>query len=71
MAKLYNAENVLEAEEIIALLKENDIPAYYQNSASGVIAHEVSGFSLYGVDVFVNDEDLEKAQMVRAKVNDL
>ena len=67
MTKLFNAENAVEAEEIIALLKENDIPAYYQNSASGVAAYGMSGFSLYGVDIFVDDADLEKAQRILSK----
>lgn len=62
MVKIYNAENVVEAEAIVSLLKENGIPAYHQNSPGGVAAHSMSGFSLYGVDIFVDEADAEKAK---------
>ena len=64
MVKIYNAENVVEAEAIVSLLKENGIPAYHQNSPGGVAAHSMSGFSLYGVDIFVDEADAEKAKRV-------
>lgn len=62
MIKVYNAQDAVEAEEILAILKENGILAYSQNASSGVAAHSVSGFSLYGVDVFVDEADMEKAK---------
>ena len=64
MKKVYNAVNVLEASEIMILLKENGIPSFYQNASAGVVAHDVSGFGIFGVDVFVNDSDLEKAREI-------
>ena len=64
MVKIYNAENVVEAEAIVSLLKENGIPAYHQNSPGGVAAHSMSGFSLYGVDIFVDEADAERAKRV-------
>ena len=67
MVKIYNAENVVEAEAIVSLLKENGIPAYHQNSPGGVAAHSMSGFSLYGVDVFVDEADAEKAKRLLAE----
>ena len=62
MIRISNAENVVEAEEIVTLLKERGIPAYSQNASGGVAAHSMSGFSLYGVDVFVDEADAEKAK---------
>ena len=62
MNKVYNAQDTIEAEEIVALLKENEIPAYSQNASGGVTAHSMSGFSLYGVDIFVDEADAEKAK---------
>ena len=62
MIKIFNAQDAIEAEEIIALLKENGIPAYRQNASGGVTAHSMSGFSLYGVDIFVGEADEEKAK---------
>lgn len=67
MVKIYNAENVVEAEAIVSLLKENGIPAYHQNSPGGVVAHSMSGFSLYGVDIFVDEADAEKAKRLLAE----
>lgn len=67
MVKIYNAKNVVEAEEIAELLKENGIPAYHQNSPGGVAAHSMSGFSLYGVDIFVDEADAEKAKRLLAE----
>ena len=67
MVKIYNAENVVEAEAIVSLLKENGIPAYHQNSPSGVAAHSMSGFSLYGVDIFVDEADAEKTKRLLAE----
>ena len=62
MFKIFNAQDAVEAEEIVALLKENGILAYGQNASGGVAAHSMSGFSLYGVDVFVDEADAEKAK---------
>ena len=67
MVKIYNAENVVEAEAIVSLLKENGIPAYHQNSPGGVAAHSMSGFSLYGVDIFVDEADAEKVKRLLAE----
>ena len=67
MVKIYNAENVVEAEAIVSLLKENGIPAYHQNSPGGVAAHSMSGFSLYGVDIFVDEADAEKTKRLLAE----
>ncbi len=66
MTKVYNAQDAIEAEEIVSLLKGNGVPAYSQNASGGVAAHSMSGFSLYGVDVFMDDEDAEKAKKLIA-----
>ena len=62
MIKIYNAKDAIEAEEIVVLLKGNGIPAYTENAFGGVTAHSMSGFSLYGVDVFVDEAYKEKAK---------
>ena len=67
MTKVYNAQDAIEAEEIVALLKENGIPAYSQNASGGVAAHSMSGFSLYGVDIFVDEAYAEKAKKFLAE----
>ena len=67
MVKIYNAENVVEAEAIVSLLKENGISAYHQTAAGGVTVHSMSDFSLYGVDIFVDEADAEKAKRLLAE----
>ena len=67
MIKIYNAQDAIEAEEIVALLKENGISAYHQNAAGGVTVHSMSDFSLYGVDIFVDEADAEKAKRLLAE----
>ena len=64
MTKIYNARDIMEAQEVVNILQENGIPAYYQDGSGGVAAHDVSGFGLYGVDVLVDDADAEKAEQV-------
>ena len=67
MVKIYNAVNIIEAEEIVALLKENGIPAYHQNASGGATTHSMSGFGLYGVDIFVDEADAEKAKRIAGR----
>ena len=64
MVKVYNARDVMEAQEIVEILKENGVPAFFQDSSSGVAAHSISGFGLFGVDVFVDESDEEKASNI-------
>lgn len=70
MVKAYNARDVLEAQEVVNLLKENGIPAYYQEGSGGVAAHTVSGFGVFGVDVYVDDSDEDKARQIIKSVNE-
>ena len=64
MVRIYNARDVMEAQEIVDILKGYDISAFFQNSASGVVAHDISGFGLFGVDVFVDESDENKASKI-------
>ncbi len=57
--KIYNAKNVFEADQIILYLKENGIGAYQMGS--GITMHEVSGFGMYGVDIYVEDGKEQQA----------
>ena len=60
MKQIYNAHDIVEAERIIALLQTHGINAFASDSSSGVAAHHVPGFGIFGVDIAVNDEDVEK-----------
>lgn len=67
MIRIYNARDVMEAQEAVNLLKENGIPAYYQDGSGGVAVYGVSGFGLFGVDVYVDETDGERAGQVLRK----
>lgn len=64
MIKIYNASNVIEAERIESLLKDKGIRSYHQDSPSGVAAHNVPGFGLFGVDIYVDNQDAEFAAVL-------
>lgn len=60
--KLCNVHDIMEAERIIELLKENGIAAFSQESGDGVSVYSTAGFGLYGVDVFVEAKNEEQAR---------
>ena len=69
MRKIYNVPDAIQANNVIALLKSHGISACYQDSPSGVIAHETPGFGAYGVDILVNDFDERKALSIISPEN--
>ena len=60
--KFCNVHDIIEAERIIELLKENEIAAFSQESGDGVSVYGTVGFGLYGVDVFVQAKKLIDAE---------
>ena len=62
--KFCNVHDIIEAERIIELLKENEIAAFSQESGDGVSVYSTAGFGLYGVDVFVEAKNEEQARKV-------
>lgn len=61
MKTIYNASDIIQANNVIALLKTHGISAYCQDSPNGIIAHGTPGFGAYGVDILVDDSDERKA----------
>ena len=59
--KIYNAENIIEAEMLVEMLKENGIAAFTQEPSSSVAAYGVAGFGVYGVDIWAEADEAEKA----------
>ena len=57
--KFCNVHDIIEAERIIELLKENEIAAFSQESGD---VYGTVGFGLYGVDVFVEAKNEEQAK---------
>ena len=60
--KLCNVHDIIEAERMIELIKENGIAAFSQESGDGVSVYSTAGFGLYGVDVFVEAKNEEQAR---------
>lgn len=67
--KLCNVHDIIEAERIIELLKENEIAAFSQESGDGVSVYSTVGFGLYGVDIFVEAKNEEQAKKLIAPEN--
>ena len=61
MKTIYNASDIIQANNVIALLKTHGISACCQDSPNGIIAHGTPGFGTYGVDILVDDSDERKA----------
>ena len=61
--KIYNAENIIEAE-MLEMLKENGIAAFTQEPSSSVAAYGVAGFGVYGVDIWTEADEAEKAVQI-------
>ena len=59
--KIYNAKDIVEAGKIIELFKEHGITAFSQEASTNVAMHGMSGFGIYGVDVFVETDEAERA----------
>lgn len=64
MQKIYNAENIIEAEMLVEMLKENGIAAFTQEPSSSVAAYGVAGFGVYGVDIWAEADEAEKAVQI-------
>ena len=58
--KIYNAENIMEAEMLVEMLKENGIAAFTQEPSSSVAAYGVAGFGVYGVDIWAEADEAKK-----------
>ena len=59
--KIYNAQNIVETEQLIEMLKQNGIVAFSQEAGANAAMHGAPGFGIYGVDIFVKTDDAEKA----------
>ena len=67
--KIYNAQNIVETEQLVEMLKQNGIVAFSQEPGANVAMHVVSGFGIYGVDIFVKTDDAEKAVQLIKEIN--
>ncbi len=61
MIKLYNTADVLQANQIVAYMKDNGIEAYSQGVGSGGYMSIVGGFSVAGFDIYVDEKKADEA----------
>ena len=68
--KIYNAQNIVETEQLVEMLKQNGIAAFSQEAGANVAMHGAPGFGIYGVDIFVKTDDAEKTvQLIKEITN--
>ena len=60
--KIYNASDEFEAQMLISILEENHIPCYAMDSDIGEYMKITQGFSVFGIDLYVDTEDERKAK---------
>ena len=61
---------VLLTTAIEALLRSAEIPYRLTDRGAGGVVRVISGYTMYGTDVFVREEDLETAQELLAPVDE-
>ncbi|WP_238724320.1 putative signal transducing protein [Diplocloster agilis] len=59
--KIYSAEDRVQADMILEVLKKNDIPAFRQGVGSGGIMDVYGGNSIFGEDIIVDRDDAKRA----------
>lgn len=60
--KLMDTGNKIQAEIAVQMLKENGINCYYRENGAGSYMEIVSRFSVFGQEIFINEEDKERAE---------
>ena len=64
-----SAQNIVETEQLVEMLKQNGIAAFSQEAGANVAMHGAPGFGIYGVDIFVKTDDAEKAVQLIKEIN--
>lgn len=52
----------MQAELTVQMLMENGINCYYMENGVGSYMNITSGFSVFGQEIFINEEDKDKAE---------
>lgn len=60
--KVYSANNKVEADMLMNLLEGNGIQSFKQGPGSGGYMEIKYGFSIYGQDIYVDENDAERAK---------
>lgn len=66
--KIESVANDIDAELIINLLQNNNIPCFKKNKGAGGYMNILMGYSIFGEDIYVDKNDYEAAMAI---LNDL
>lgn len=61
MVKICNVSDQMQAELLSSVLRENHIPCFSKKTGSGEYLTVSMGFSVYGEDLYVPEQEKEKA----------
>ena len=64
---LCRADGIIEAEMIVEILKDNNIPAYYKNNSPLQIMEHIRGDISQEQLIFINEQDSEAAKALLAE----
>lgn len=64
MIRILTEKNKVIAESTLALLKNNGIEGYIKKPEYGGYSHSISNHSIYGYDIYINEEDMEQAKEI-------
>ena len=67
--KIYNAQNIVETEQLVEMLNQSEMKAFSQEAGANVAMHGAPGFGIYVVDIFVKTDDAEKAVQLIKEIN--
>jgi hypothetical protein len=59
--KVKSSVNSIDAEMIMLLLKNNNIPCFIKSKEAGSYLNIYMGYSVFGEDIYVDKEDFEEA----------
>ena len=68
---LTTAHSNEELAAIEAMLRSAEIPYRLMDRGAGGVVRVISGYNMYGTDVFVREEDLETAQELLTPVDEI
>lgn len=67
MIMVYNAKDDIEANWLMSILEEEGIQCYSRDSGSGEYMKITCGFSVFGKDIYVEEDCAERAKAIVLK----
>ena len=70
MVKLWNALDPAQEQELLEVLKKNQIACFVKDAGAGEFMKITMGFSLAGRDIYVDEKDANKASRLIGQIGD-